>query len=110
MPQTPQPADTPLSSKVNAFTTPIAIKKPDIPSVVLENKESVILDSSTINKADLLPVETVLAKYSKLKTAGKAGPLAVKLAREGIFLVMLPSSNTLCMDRGDFQAYPSLAS
>ena len=44
-----------------------------------------MLDSSHINKADLLPVDTVFAKYSKLKTAGKAGPLAVKLAGEAFF-------------------------
>ena len=67
------------SSKVNAFTTPGDIKTPHIPRAM---KESAILDSSAINKADLLPVETVLAKYSRLKSAGKAGSEA---GQRGIF-------------------------
>ena len=51
----------------------------------LQKKQSTTVDSSIINKTNLLPVNAVIAKYPKLKNVGKAGPLAVKLARESFF-------------------------
>ena len=43
------------------------------------------LESAAINKANLLPVETVVEKYKSPKTVGTAGTLAVKIARESYF-------------------------
>ena len=43
------------------------------------------LESAAINKANLLPVETVVEKYKSLKTVGTVGTLAVKIARESYF-------------------------
>ena len=43
------------------------------------------MESASIDKANLLAVETVIEKYKSLKNVGSAGALAVKLARESFF-------------------------
>ena len=44
-----------------------------------------VLDSVSIDKSKLLPVDVVVAKYPKLRVVGKASRLAVKLAKESVF-------------------------
>ena len=54
---------------------------------------SMFLSSSTINKEKLITVEQVIKKYPKLKTEGKAGTQACKIARE--VLEVIGSRNLL---------------
>lgn len=57
------------------------------------------LSSFTINKEKLISVEQVIKKYPKLKTEGKAGTLACKIAREALFGVEVMKKCTLIGSR-----------
>ena len=50
-----------------------------------KNTSKTTLLSSVIEKSKLLPCDTVLDRYSKLKNESRIGTLAVKLAREVFF-------------------------
>ena len=78
-----QPSQPPILPSDQPILPPN--QSPHATTPELQKKQSTTVDSSIINKANLLPVNAVIAKYPKLKTVGKAGPLAVKLARESFF-------------------------
>ena len=53
--------------------------------LTVPTKKAITLESASIDKSTLQPLEAMVERYKKLKTVGNAGALAVKLAKESIF-------------------------
>ena len=66
---------TPSRPQANATTSPLPLTK----------LQGNALPSSSIDKSKLLPVEKVIEQYPKLKSEGKAGTLACKIAKQALF-------------------------
>ena len=81
-PQPPSTSQQIQAAPLHSQTGPMAAPMLPLP---INKMKGPTMESASIDKANLLAVETVIEKYKSLKSVGSAGALAVKLARESCF-------------------------